>query len=132
MVCFMADLMREISLPVTIDFMSISDYAGGSPSAVRITKDLDLDLCGHDVILVEDIVDTGMTLNFLMNHIISKEPASLEVCSLLDKRVRRLVDVKVRYIGFEAPDEFLVGYGLDYQEKYRNLPFIGILKPGAG
>lgn len=132
MVCFMADLMREISLPVTIDFMSISDYAGGSPSAVRITKDLDLDLCGHDVILVEDIVDTGMTLNFLMSHIMSKEPASLEVCSLLDKGVRRLVEVKIRYVGFEAPDEFLVGYGLDYQEKYRNLPFIGILKPGSG
>ena len=129
MVCFMADLMRAISLPVMIDFMSISPYSGGEPPGVRITRDLEINLSGQDVILVEDIVDTGMTLNLLMAHLRTKRPASVEVCALLDKRVRRLVDVPVRYVGFEAPDEFLVGYGLDYLEKYRNLPFIAVLKP---
>ena len=132
MVCFMADLMREISLPVGIDFLSISHYAGGDPPAVRITKDLDMDLSEKDVILVEDIVDTGITLNRLTDHLRSKGPASVQVCTLLDKRARRLADVPIRYIGFDAPDEFLVGYGLDYQEKYRNLPFIGVLKPASG
>ena len=131
MVCFMADLMREISLPIEIDFMSISHYQGGQRPAVRITKDLDTDLSGRDVIMVEDVVDTGMTLNYLMNHVNSKGPTSLEVCTLLDKRARRLVDVPIQYVGFEAPDEFLVGYGLDYMEKYRNLPFIGVLRPDS-
>ena len=131
MVCFMADLMREISLPIGLDFMSISHYAGGEPPGVRITKDLDTDLSGQDVILVEDIVDTGMTLNYLINHLKAKQTGSLEVCALLDKGARRLVDVPIRYIGFEVPDEFLVGYGLDYLEKYRNLPFIGALKPDS-
>jgi hypoxanthine phosphoribosyltransferase len=132
MVCFMADLMRQISLPVRIDFLSISHYASGNSEGVRITKDLDINLSGQDVILVEDIVDTGMTLNLLLKHLMSKGPASVEVCTLLDKRVRRLVDVPIRYVGFEVPDEFLVGYGLDYLEKYRNLPFIGVLKPDEG
>ena len=131
MLCFMADLMRNISLPVGIDFMSISHYAGGSPKEVRITKDLDISLSGQDVILVEDVVDTGMTLNFLFDHLKSKGPVSLEVCSLLDKRARRIADLPIRYTGFEAPDEFLVGYGLDYREKYRNLPFIAVLKADA-
>ena len=129
MVCFMADLMRAISLPVGIDFLSISHYAGGDLPAVRITKNLDINLSGQDVILVEDIVDTGITLNHLTDHLRSKRPASLEVCTLLDKRARRLADAPLRYIGFDVPDEFLVGYGLDYQEKYRNLPFIGVLTP---
>ena len=129
MVCLMADLMRQISLPLGIDFMTLSHYAGGEPQEVRITKDLDLDLADKDVILVEDVVDTGMTLNYLMNHLIAKEPSSLEVCTLLDKKIRRIVDVPIRYVGFEVTDEFLVGYGLDYMEKYRNLPFIGVLKP---
>ena len=129
MVCFMADLMRAISLPVGLDFMAISHYGGDEGRGVRITKDLDIDLTGQDVILIEDIVDTGMTLNLLRGHLDSKGPATVEVCTLLDKRARRLVDVPVRYVGFEAPDEFLVGYGLDFQEKYRNLPFIGVLKP---
>lgn len=129
MVCFMADLMRKISLPIGVDFMSISHYAGGNPREVRITKDLDMGLSRQDVILVEDIVDTGMTLNFLINHLKSKSPASMEVCSLLDKSARRIVDVPIRYVGFQVPDEFLMGYGLDYEEKYRNLPFIGVLKP---
>ena len=129
MVCFMADLMREVSLPLEIDFMTISPYTGGEPKEVTITKDLAIDLSGKDVILVEDIVDTGMTLNYLMNHLRSKGPASLEICALLDKKVSRIVDVPIRYVAFEVKEEFLVGYGLDYQEKYRNLPFIGVLKP---
>ena len=129
MVCFMADLMRVIPLPIGVDFMSISHYGGDEQPGVRITKDLDMDLADEDVILVEDIVDTGMALNYLMSHLRSKGPESVEVCSLLDKRARRLADVPIRYVGFEVPDEFLVGYGLDYAEKYRNLPFIGVLKP---
>lgn len=129
MICFMADLMREVSLPIGMDFMTISHYAGENGSGVRITRDVDMDLAGQDVILVEDIVDTGMTLNYLMRHLWSKEPATVEVCTLLDKRARRLAEVPMRYVGFEVPDEFLVGYGLDYLERYRNLPFIGVLKP---
>ena len=131
MICFMADLMREISLPIGLDFMSISTYEGEDTKGVRIVKDLDLDLSERDVILIEDVVDTGMTLNYLMQHLESKGPSSLEICALLDKRARRLVDVQIRYVGFEVPDEFLVGYGLDYLEKYRNLPFIGVLKPST-
>ena len=131
MVCFMADLMRGISLPIGFDFMFITHYAGGNPSGVTIAKDLDLSLDNEDVILVEDIVDTGMTLNYLIKHLESKEPASVEVCTLLDKRARRLVDVPLSYVGFGVPDEFLVGYGLDYLEKYRNLPFIAVLKPDS-
>ena len=129
MLCFMADLIRKITLPIAIDFMSISRYEGGTQKAVRIMKDLDVDLSGQDVILIEDIVDTGMTLNYLLAHLRSKGPASLEVCALLDKKAKRIADVPVTYVGFEVPDEFLVGYGLDYMEKYRNLPFIGVLKP---
>ena len=128
MVCFMADLMRQITLPVMLDFMSISPYGRVDRSAVRITKDLDLDLEGQDVVLVEDIVDTGMTLNYLIGHLESKGPASIEVCALLDKRARRIADVTIKYVGFEVPDEFLVGYGLDHMEKYRNLPFVAVLK----
>jgi hypoxanthine phosphoribosyltransferase len=96
---------------------------------VRILKDLDENIKGRHVILVEDIVDTGMTLNYLLGHLALRQPASLVVCTLLDKRVRRLVNVPLQYVGFENPDEFVVGYGLDYQERYRNLPFIGVLKP---
>ena len=129
MVCFMADLMRQISLPIGIDLMTLSHYSGGKPKEIRITKDLDLDLSDKDVILVEDIVDTGMTLNYLINHLSTKQPRSLEVCALLDKKIRRIVDVPIRYVGFEVTDEFVVGYGLDYMEKYRNLPFLGVLKP---
>ena len=128
--CFMSDLMRQITLPLSIDFMSISTFDGSDGSGVRITKDLDIDLKGRHVLMVEDIVDTGMTLNYLLHNLTSRDTASLKVCTLLDKQVRRLADFKLDYVGFEAPDEFLVGYGLDYLEKYRNLPFIGILKPG--
>jgi hypoxanthine phosphoribosyltransferase len=108
--------------------MSVSYYSGDA-EGVRITKDLDRDIKGCHVLMVEDIVDTGMTLNYLLNYLQTRQPASLKVCTLLDKRVRRLVDVSLEYVGFEVPDEFVVGYGLDYMEKYRNLPFIGILKP---
>jgi hypoxanthine phosphoribosyltransferase len=132
MVCFMADLMRKITLPVMMDFMSISHYGGADGDGLKITKDLDIELDDLDVVLVEDIVDTGMTLNYLINHLRSKGAASVEVCTLLDKRARRIVDVPIKYVGFEVPDEFLVGYGLDYLEKYRNLPFIGVLKPDGG
>ena len=129
MVCFMADLMRHISLPIRMDFMSISHYAGESGPDIRITKSLDIDIEGADIILVEDIVDTGMTLNWLIEYLRSLSPASVEVCALLDKRARRIANVDIKYAGFEAPDEFLVGYGLDYMETYRNLPFIAALRP---
>jgi len=126
--CFMADLMQHITLPLNVDFMAISYFGTNNESAVKITKDLDISIAGLDVLMVEDIVDTGMTLNYVLNHLASHNPASLHVCTLLDKRVRRLVDVPLDYIGFEIPDEFVVGYGLDYHGEYRNLPFIGMLK----
>ena len=126
--CFMPDLMRQVSLPLSVEFMSIS-YFSGNGGGVKITKDLDGDITGQHVIMVEDIVDTGMTLNYLLNYLRTRNPASVRVCTLLDKRVRRLVDVPLDYVGFEIPDEFVVGYGLDYLERYRNLPFIGVLKP---
>jgi len=124
----MSDLVRQITIPLDIEFMGISYYGGGNSSAVKITKDMDLSVTGRHVIMVEDIVDTGMTLSYILNYLRTKEPASLAVCTLLDKRVRRLVDVPLDYIGFKVPDEFVVGYGLDYGEEYRNLPFIGILE----
>ena len=125
---FMADLMRHISLPLAVDFMSISSYGGTESGSVRILKDLDTPLTDRDVLIVEDIVDTGMTLNTLLHELQLRRPASLKVCTLLDKRARRLVDVQIDYVGFQVPDEFVVGYGLDFQQKYRNLPFIALLK----
>lgn len=127
--CFMADLLRQMSIPLEVDFMAISYYSGGDGSSVKITKDMDLNIAGRHVVMVEDIVDTGMTLGYVLNHLKARDPASLAVCTLLDKRVRRIVDVSLDYIGFEVPDEFVVGYGLDYGEEYRNLPFIGVLSP---
>jgi hypoxanthine phosphoribosyltransferase len=127
-VCFMADLMVRLSLPVTLDFMAIS-YYGGDGQVVKITRDLDSSITGQHVLMVEDIVDTGMTLNYILNHLSAHNPASLRVCTLLDKRARRLINVPLDYVGFEVPDEFVVGYGLDYKGEYRNLPFIGILHP---
>jgi bifunctional protein TilS/HprT len=127
--CFMADLIRQMTIPVDVEFMAISYYGGQDSSAVKITKDVDLNVTGRDVIMVEDIVDTGMTLNYILNHLKAKGLSSLVVCALLDKRVRRIVDVPIKYVGFQVPDEFVVGYGLDYREEYRNLPFIGVLKP---
>ena len=128
-VCFMSDLMQHISLPLTVDFMAISYYGSNAEAAVKITKDLDTSIAGLDVLMVEDIVDTGMTLNYVLNHLLAHNPSSLQVCTLLDKRARRIIDVPLDYIGFEVPDEFVVGYGLDYHGEYRNLPFIGALNP---
>jgi hypoxanthine phosphoribosyltransferase len=125
---FIADLMRQISLQTSVDLMSISSYDGNGAAAVRIQKDLDLNIKGRDVILVEDIVDTGMTLNTLIDYLQTKHPASLKVCTLLDKPARRLVKVPLEYVGFEIPDEFVVGYGLDYNQRFRNLGFIATLK----
>ncbi len=125
-ICFMADLIRQISIPVDIDFLAISYYKGENNSAVRITKDIDLNITGRDVLMVEGIVDTGITLGYILKHLLLGKPASLGVCTLLNRRARRLADIKLDYIGFEVPDKFVVGYGLDYREEYRNLPFIGI------
>ena len=129
--CFMADLMRHVSLPVSIDFMTISSYEGDRTGAVRIVQDLTENITGRDVIIVEDIVDTGMTLQHLMKLLEDRDPVSLRVCALLDKRARRLVETPLAYVGFELPDEYVVGYGLDYRQRFRNLPFIATLRPEA-
>jgi hypoxanthine phosphoribosyltransferase len=129
--CFMADLMRHTALPLSIDFMTISSYEGDRTGAVRIIQDLSENIAGRDVLIVEDIIDTGMTLNHLMKQLEAREPSTLRVCTLMDKRVRRLVEVKLDYVGFEVPDEFVVGYGLDYRQRFRNLPFIATLRPEA-
>jgi hypoxanthine phosphoribosyltransferase len=125
-IVFVADLMRAIDLPVSVDFMSVSSYGGerGLSGVVRILKDLDDDIGSRDVIVVEDIIDTGLTLSYLLNTLGARRPASLEVCALLDRTVRRIPRLEVRYRGFEIPDVFVVGYGLDHQERYRNLPYI--------
>jgi hypoxanthine phosphoribosyltransferase len=111
--------------------MTISSYEGDRTGAVRLVQDLSENIAGRDVLLVEDIVDTGMTLNHLLRQLEARKPASLAVCALLDKRMRRLVDVPLDYVGFEVPDEFVVGYGLDYRQRFRNLPFIATLRPEA-
>ena len=124
---FLADLTRAIDLPLRVDFMSISSYGGASEESggvVRILKDLDQDIGGEDVIVVEDIIDTGLTLSYLLATLRSRHPASLEVCALLDKSVRRIAPVEIRYRGFDCPDRFVVGYGLDHEERYRNLRLI--------
>ncbi len=124
---FLSDLLRQIALPVEVDFMAVSELGKGG--AVRIVKDLDIDIAGRHVVLVEDIVDTGMTLRYILGHLERWQPASLEVCALFDKRARRLADVPIRYVGFPLEDEFVVGYGLDYRQRYRNLPFLAKLRP---
>jgi bifunctional protein TilS/HprT len=130
--CFMADLMRYLEVSADVDFMALSYYGSGNGGeAVQITKDLDVRPNGRHLLLVEDIVDTGMTLSFVLAHLEARHPASLAVCTLLDKKVRRLTDVPLAYVGFEVPDEFLVGYGLDYREEYRNLPFIALVRQEA-
>ena len=130
-VVFMADLARAIKVPVAIDFMAVSSYGAGTSSSgvVRILKDLDEHIEGRHVLVVEDIIDSGLTLNYLMDNLKSRQPASIKLCTLLNKPERRKVNVNIDYNGFNVPDYFVVGYGLDYAEKYRNLPFIGILKP---
>ncbi|MFC1899778.1 hypoxanthine phosphoribosyltransferase [Chloroflexota bacterium] len=125
-ICFMADLVREITIPLEIDLMTISYYNGNNHSSLRITKDLDLNITDRHVIVVEDVVDTGMTLISVLDHLRSRKPASLAVCTLLDKHVSRIVDIPLDYIGFVIREKFVVGYGLDYKEEFRNLPFIGI------
>jgi len=126
--CFMSDLMRNISVPLNLELMSMSSYGAEDGEVVRITKDVGLNLEGRHVIIVEDIVDTGITLTYLINHICLKNPESIRVCTLLDKKARRLLEVPLDYVGFEVPDQFVIGYGLDFKEEYRNLPFIGVLK----
>ena len=128
---FMADLCRAIDLPCTIDFMSVSSYGKGTTSSgqVQITKDLSEDISGRHVIVIEDILDSGNTLSYLLRLLEHRHPASIRLCTLLDKPDRRTKPVQVHYSGFTIPDAFVVGYGLDYAEKYRNLPYIGILKP---
>jgi hypoxanthine phosphoribosyltransferase len=129
-VFFMADLMRQLSLPCEIDFMAISSYGEGTDSSgvVRILKDLDSNITDRHVLILEDIIDTGLTLSYLMRNLGAREPASLEVCALLVKHGRRETDVPVKYVGFEIPNQFVVGYGLDLAERYRNLPHVAVLQ----
>jgi hypoxanthine phosphoribosyltransferase len=130
-VFFMADLMRRISVPCEIDFMAISSYGASTDSSgiVRILKDLDINIEGRHVLIVEDIIDSGLTLSYLVRTLEAREPASLEVCALLTKPERREIEVDVRYVGFEIPNRFVIGYGLDFAERYRNLPYVGVLNP---
>lgn len=132
-VLFIADLIRHIDLPLEVDFMAVSSYGASTESSgvVRILKDLEQNIQGKNILIVEDIIDSGLTLSYLYNLLKSRNPADIKICTLLDKPSRRKVDIKVDYLGFEIPDYFVVGYGLDYNEKYRNLPFIGVLKPEA-
>ena len=127
---FMADLMRHVSIHCSVDFMAVSSYAGTtSTGAVKILKDLKSDIEGRHLILVEDILDSGVTLNYLKNYLLVRKPASITVATLMDKPARRKADIYADYSCFEVPDAFVVGYGLDYNERYRNLPYIGVLKP---
>jgi len=130
-VFFMADLMRRLDVPCEVDFMAISSYGDSTDSSgvVRILKDLDINIDGRDVLVVEDIIDSGLTLSYLIRNLEAREPASLEVCALLTKPARREIDVPVRYVGFEIPNHFVIGYGLDFAERYRNLPYVGVLHP---
>ena len=130
-VFFMADLMRALQVPCEIDFMAISSYGAATDSSgvVRILKDLDINVAGRDVLVVEDIIDSGLTLSYLMRNLRARKPASLEICALLTKPERREIDVPVRYIGFEIPNRFVIDYGLDFAERYRNLPYVAVLHP---
>lgn len=129
-IVFMGDLMRSITVPCRIDFMAVSSYGSGTQSSgrVKIKKDLDIDISGYDLLVVEDILDSGVTLDSLRQLLKLRNPKSIKICTLLDKPERRKADITADYVGTEVPDEFVVGYGLDYDEKYRNLPFIGVLK----
>ena len=132
-IMFMTDLARELRLPLEMDFMAVSSYGNAAQSSgvVRINKDLDTNIEGRNVLLVEDIVDSGHTLRYLLDNLRNRNPASLRVCALLDKQVPRKADVPVEHVGFTIPNQFVVGYGLDFAEHYRNLPYIGVLKPAA-
>lgn len=128
---FMADLLRAISIPLEVDFMAVTSYSPETRArgVVRLIKDLEIPISGRDVLFVEDVVDTGLTLNYLLHTLKSQHPASLEVCVLFNKSKHRLIDIPLKYKGFDLPDRFVVGYGLDYREHYRNLPFVALLKP---
>ncbi len=130
-VFFMADLMRRLTIACEVDFMAISSYGASTDSSgvVRILKDLDINIEGRDVLVVEDIIDSGLTLSYLIRNLEARDPASLEVCALLTKPDRREIDVPVRYVGFEIPNRFVIGYGLDFAERYRNLPYVAVLHP---
>jgi hypoxanthine phosphoribosyltransferase len=130
-VFFMADLLRSITIPVEVDFIAISSYSPETRGQgfVRLVKDLEISILGRQILFVEDVIDTGLTLNYILNNLRARQPAGLEVCVLFDKTERRLIDIPIRYKGFDLPDRFVVGYGLDHREKYRNLPFVGLLKP---
>lgn len=128
---FMADLLRAVTIPVSVDYMAIASYSSSTREQgfVRLQKDLDEPLDGRHVLFVEDVIDTGLTLSYLLRSLKARGPASLKVCTLFEKPQRRLVNIPIRYKGFDLPDKFVVGYGLDYRELYRNLPFVGLLKP---
>jgi len=128
---FISDLMRELTVPCEIDFMAISSYGAGTDSSgvVRILKDLEINISGRDVLVVEDIIDSGLTLSYLMRSLKARKPASLEICALLTKPERREIDVPVKFVGFEIPNKFVIGYGLDFAERYRNLPYVAVLHP---
>jgi hypoxanthine phosphoribosyltransferase len=132
-VFFMADLMRKLTIPCEVDFMAISSYGASTDSSgvVRILKDLDINIEARHVLVVEDIIDSGLTLSYLMRNLESREPATLEVCALLTKPDRREIEVPVRYVGFEIPNRFVIGYGLDFGERYRNLPYVAVLSDDA-
>lgn len=132
-VMVMADLLREIKLPLRIDFMAVSSYGSGTTTSgsVKIIKDLDINLAGYDLLIVEDILDSGVTLSNLKEILLTRGPASVKICTLLDKPERRKADIVADYVGAQIPDAFVVGYGLDYDEKYRNLPYVGILSPSV-
>jgi hypoxanthine phosphoribosyltransferase len=128
---FMADLLRAISLPVEVDFIAVSSYTqeARQKGFVRLQKDLEIPITDRHILFVEDVIDTGLTLNYILRSLQARQPASLEVCVLFNKPERRLIEIPVKYKGFDLPDSFVVGYGLDHREKYRNLPFVGLLKP---
>jgi hypoxanthine phosphoribosyltransferase len=128
-VFFATDLARKVDVPLSLDFLSISSYGEGSEGVVRITKDLEENIAGKDVLLIEDIVDTGFTLKYLLRTLNSRNPKTIEVCTLLDRKARRIIEIDLKYTGFEIPDKFVVGYGLDFRQRYRNLPYIGVVRP---
>ena len=132
-IIFMADLVRAMPIPLSIDLMEVSSYGDATESSgqVRILKDLSTSIEGRDVLVVEDIIDTGLTLNYLLRYLHDKGPASIRICCLLDKPARRLAPIEIDYRGFTIPDRFVIGYGLDYGERYRNLPYIGVLRPSV-
>ena len=132
-IVFLADLVRQVDLPLSIDIMEVSSYGAATESSgqVRILKDLSQSIEGRHVLVVEDIIDTGLTLNYLLRYLREKNPASLRICCLLDKPARRLTEIDIDFRGFSIPDRFVIGYGLDFDERYRNLPYVGVLRPSV-